>query len=201
MDAIAAFVRDVGRQISDWERKSDEVDSLIIKHSCIGGAAGLMLFPAIDNIIMLGNQMLMYRNINSVLGVSLAKDTLKVLGVFMLSQAAGMVSVFGLALAGKFLGGLLKATLVCAPVAMVIDGAVNAGITYVLGVVYARALVGIIKDGKQPTEAGLKEAMRRAFQDKDEIRRIYEEGRAAIRGKNFSEYKKDAEDAKHHAES
>ena len=159
MGVLAAYGRELARTVSDWEKKSDQIDSLIIKHSCIGGAAGLFPMPIVDNIIMLGNQMIMYRNINSVLGVSLAKNTLKVIGTFMLSQVAGMLAVFGIAIAGSILGNVLKASIVFAPAGMALNALINAAITYVLGIVYARALVKLVGSGKTPTAENLKEEL------------------------------------------
>jgi uncharacterized protein (DUF697 family) len=200
MGVLAAYGRELARTVSDWEKKSDQIDSLIIKHSCIGGAAGLFPMPIVDNIIMLGNQMIMYRNINSVLGVSLAKNTLKVIGTFMLSQVAGMLAVFGIAIAGSILGNVLKASIVFAPAGMALNALINAAITYVLGIVYARALVKLVGSGKTPTAENLKEELKTQFADKDNLKKLYEEGKEKLKGTKFSDYKNDAEEAKKHAE-
>jgi uncharacterized protein (DUF697 family) len=200
MGVLAALGRDLARTVTDMEKKADQIDALIIKHSCVGGAAGLVPVPLVDDLVMLGNQIVMYRNINSVLGVSLAKDTLKVIGMFMLSQAAGLLAAFGIAVAGSILSKFLKASIVGAPIGMALNAVVNASITYVLGIVYARALVKVVGSGKTPTAENLKEELKAQFADTDNLKKLYEEGKEKLKDKKFSDYKNDAEEAKKHAE-
>ena len=203
MGAVATYMKLLGREIVEWERKANEIDSLIIKHSCVGGAAGLIPVPLVDSGIMLGNQMLMYRNINSVMGISLSKDTMRVLGKFMISQVAGMLSVFGFALLGKGVASLLKCTFIASIAGCAIDCATNAGITYVLGVVYAKVLVKSVNEGngKPPSIDALKDAMKEEFKNTDEMKRIFKEGKAAMRNTNYKDFKADAKAAEEYAQS
>jgi uncharacterized protein (DUF697 family) len=120
--------------------------------------------------------------------------------MFMLSQAAGLLAVFGIAIAGSILGNLLKATAVGAPLGMALNAVVNASITYVLGIVYARALVKVVGSGKTPTAENLKEELKTQFADKDNLKKLYEEGKEKLKGTKFSDFKNDAEEAKKHAE-
>lgn len=194
MGFAATCLREVGREVGQYASKADETEQVIIQHSCIAGAAGLVPIPGVDTVICLGNQIALYGRLNAILGVSLAKNTLKVIGGFMASQVTGMLSVFGFALAGKVAGGLLK----CIPGlgtigGVAVDCAINAGVTYVLGVVYVKAMVRIFKAGKPVTEESLKEALRTEFADEEGLKDIYREGREKMKHTNFASYKDEAE--------
>ena len=74
------------------------------------------------------------------------------------------------------------------------DAAINASITYVLGVVYVEALGKTMGAGKGVTEESLKNAIAAEFSDKDRIKELYKEGRKATAKMDFSSRKKDAQE-------
>ncbi len=69
----------------------------------------------------------------------------------------------------------------------------SSGITYVLGVVYVKAMVRVFKAGKDVNEDNLKQALREEFADKEGLKAIYAEGREKLKNTNFSAYKDEAE--------
>lgn len=191
---IVHGARAMAPEIQRWYDHADRADQIIFQHSCVAGAAGLIPAPAVDSAICLGNQIALYARLNTLMGISIASQTLKVVGGFMVSQVTGMLSIFGFAIAAKGIGLLCK----CFPGlgtvgGIVIDCGTNAGIAYVLGVVYMKAMVNLFKAGKPVTEASLKEAIRAEFADKDGIKAIYREGKRRMKDVKFSDFTAQAE--------
>ena len=170
---------------------ASKIDNIIFQHACIAGAAGLVPFPFIDMAIMLPQQIVLYGRLNREYGVALSKDAMKVVGSFMISQITGMVSVFGIALAAKAVFSPFKAipglgTLV----GVAADATTNAGVSWVLGVVYFMALDKLAKKGRAVTQESLKAQLAAEFADKSRIREIYRDGRKRVRGVDFAAFKR-----------
>ena len=169
---------------------------IILEHCGIAGACGLVPIPYADIAILLPSQIVMYGRLNKVLGVSLSHDTLHVIGKFMLSQMAGILASIPLAVAAKIVGGLLKFIPVLGSLCgAMLDGAANAAITYVLGVVYLKALVRTAGNGQCDAEK-LKEALDEEFADKENIRDLYRMARESASKMDFKKFKQQAEDYK-----
>ncbi len=194
MGFLATGSKMIGRGVMDYYYKSEEAEKIIIRHSCVAGAAALIPIPYADMAVCLPNQIALYGFLNKELGVSLSKELLKVIGGFMISQITGMISVFPFVFAGKVAAGLLKFIPLAGSIGgFLIDGAINAGITYVLGIVYLKAMVNVLKAGKPINESSLKEALKAEFDDTEGIKNIYKEGKQKLKGKDFSAFRDDAE--------
>ncbi len=193
MGAVASVLSQAGRQINDYYNKAEEAEKIIIRHSGIAGAAAIIPIPYADMAICLPNQIAMYVYLNKEMNVSVSKELLKVIGGFMLSQLTGLISVFPFVIAGKIIGGLAKfLPFGGSLVGILIDGAINSGITYVMGVVYLKAMINVLKAGKSLNEDNLKEALSVEFSNKNEIKKIYKEGRDKLKDIDFSQFKDDA---------
>lgn len=167
---------------------------IILEHCGIAGACGLVPIPFADIAILLPSHIVMYGRLNKVLGVSLSENTLHVIGKFMLSQLAGIIASIPLAFVAKIAGGLFKfIPFLGSLCGAVLDAAANAAITYVLGVVYLKALVRTVENGRCDEEK-LRGALGEEFGDRDSIRDLYRKARESASKMDFRKFKGQAED-------
>ena len=147
----------------------------------------------------------------SVIGIQSMARPKKIDGVSRHGKHA--IGVFGVSLClsaveelinkVKCAASMLKFTVFASIAGCAIDCGINAGITYVLGVVYAKVLVKSVNDGngKPPSIDALKDAMKEEFKNTDEMKRIFKEGKAAMRNTNYKDFKADAKAAEEYAQS
>lgn len=178
----------------DAYQHAERTTQIIVQHCGIAGAAGLIPVPGGDAMVLLPSQIVMYGRLNKVMGISISKDTGKVIGKFMLSQILGILASFPVAAAGAIGGSLLKfipffGTLAGAAV----TATSYAAITYVLGIVYVKALAKASQNGSL-SEAGLKSAISAEFADKNKIHDLYEEAKKNAKGMDFKSYNASADD-------
>lgn len=198
MGMEGVLVKQLEEALRPWYKKAyedaPESAKIIVQHCGIAGACGLFPIPYADLLILLPSQIVMYGRLNKQLGITLSDNTMHVIGKFMLSQIAGVIASIPVAFAAKVGAGLLK--LIPGAGTMVgafMDAGANAAVTYVLGIVYLKALVKAKASGKV-SEENLREALNNEMSDKDNIRDMYKDARNKVRGMDFKKYKDQAED-------
>lgn len=181
-----------GRQVQAWLKAQDDVQNLIFKHSCIGGAIALIPIPVVGEIAVIVNQIAMYRGINKLAGVSFSQNVLKNIGKFLLSQVAGvlggMAALFGIGAAVKFIPGMnFLAGFAQAPVA----GVAN----YVCGVAYYKMLGKFISNGgcEGLSDDEIIQRMKAQSLSNSDILAAKAEAQSKMKGADYSQFRSEAQ--------
>lgn len=154
------------------QEKTDEIVSIVNKHSIIAAGAGWIPIPFLDMAVIVGNVWTMYAAINKVLGISFSANLLKSIG-------SGIVANLSSALISNALLSLLKLVPGLGTIsAGLILTACNYATCTAAGWVYLKALCTIAgEDGViDPSDPDLKKKFKRVIEEqKEESRKIRDE--------------------------
>lgn len=193
MGLEAVYLKSVTDQLVPYYRNADKAHQVIMEHCGISGACGLIPATGIDMAVMASSNIVMFGRLNKTLGLSLSRDTSRVLGKFACSLVAGNLASIPIALLAGVGGSLLKLVPgVGTALGAVLTCGAYASCTYVTGIVYLKALAKTTQGGPV-TEEALKAALEREMKDKKQFKRLFEEGQKAIKGMKFSEFRAKAE--------
>lgn len=169
---------------------------IIMEHCGISGACGLIPAPGIDLAVMASSNIVMFGRLNKVLGISLSKNTSRVLGKFACSLIAGNLASIPITMIAGVGGSILKLIPgVGTALGAVMTCGAYAACTYVAGIVYLKALAKTAQNGPV-TEEALKESLKEEFSDKAQFARLFKEGKTATKGMNFDDFKSRAKEVK-----
>lgn len=149
------------------QEKTDEIVSIVNKHSIIAAGAGWVPIPFLDMAVVAGNVWSMYAAINKVLGISFSANLLKSIG-------SGVVANISSTLISNALLSLLKLVPGIGTIsAGLILTAGNYAICTAAGWVYLNALCAIAsEDGViDPSDPDLQKKFRRIIKDQKEASR------------------------------
>ena len=167
-----------------------------MEHCGISGACGLIPATGVDLAVMASSNIVMFGRLNKALGLSLSKDTSRVLGKFACSLIAGNLASVPIALLAGVGGSLVKLI----PGAGTALGAIltcgaYASCTYVAGLVYLKALAKTAKNGPI-TEASLKASLKEELSDKEQFKKLFKEGKDATKNIKFKDFADKAAEVK-----
>ena len=137
---------------------------------------------------MASSNIVMFVRLNKVLGLSISKDTSRVLGKFACSIIAGNLASVPMALLAGVGGSLLKLIPgVGTALGAILTCGAYAACTYVAGIVYLKALAKTSKDG-DVSEESLKAALKAELEDKHQFEEILKDGKNATKDIRFKDF-------------
>lgn len=164
-------------------------EKIIITHSCIAGAGGLIPFPVAGLVVATGSLWIMYGRITSVLDIKVSENFGKTIGSFVIGNITGNVAAVLAMLAGSFVKSIPGIGTVIGELSEPLADAVA---VYVAGIVFIKALTTLAKSGKPVDETEIKDALKAEFSDKESIEAMKKDAKENLRGTDFSAYKKEA---------
>ena len=165
-------------------QKQKECENVIMEHCLIAGGSALIPIPFADVAVCLPNLILMYRNINKVLGIDIAEEKIAVIASFMLSQLGGLfilTAIFGFA---KIAGGMLK-IIPFNLSGLALDAVANATITYLFGTLYKEAVENIDVIIDVDVQMKIQNRLEELFKNKKHIKDILVRGKRIVKNLNF----------------
>lgn len=193
MGMESVYMKAIVSQLLPHYKNAEKGEQVIMEHCGISGACGLVPVSGLDLAVAASSNIVMFGRLNKVLGLSLRKDTSRVLGKLACSLIAGNLASLPIGLIAGVGGSLLK--LIPGPgtaLGAVLTAGAYAACTYVAGVVYLKALAKTAQNGPV-TEESLKVALQEEFSDKEQFKKIFKDGKKAVKGMNFADFKAQAE--------
>ena len=200
MGMESVYMKAIVSQLLPHYKNAEKGEQVIMEHCGISGACGLVPVSGLDLAVAASSNIVMFGRLNKVLGLSLRKDTSRVLGKLACSLIAGNLASLPIGLIAGVGGSLLK--LIPGPgtaLGAVLTAGAYAACTYVAGVVYLKALAKTAQNGPV-TEESLKVALQEEFSDKEQFKKIFKDGKKSVKGMNFADFKAQAESVKAEAE-
>lgn len=179
----------ITKQLEPYYDHAEKPAKIILQHCGIAGALALIPLGGFDVAAVTGNMVAMAVRLNPELGLSLQKDSVRIIVKYMFSMLLSNLSALPIAFIGGALGSLVKFIPgIGTALGMLITPASFAAMTYVFGIIYARSLLRAARTGNV-SEESVKAAVGDEFTNKGNISSLFNEAKDAVSGIDFSQYR------------
>lgn len=173
-------------------------EDVIVQHACMAGGATLIVgfFPAttgLDIVAMIPILYAMYIRINKVMNVAFSKHKVQSIAKMV---GANIIGNLASILVAKVVFGIIRYVPAINILGGLGDASVNAIVMYIAGRVYQQIIQNLSQSGRKISEEELDQEMKAILNDKDKLKEFAKDGKAKMKGKNFADYKDDAQKAK-----